>query len=135
MTIAAFGVQFFASTEHAQNVRCLMTSWSLFTCLAMRAALPPGATPTHLRALNPGCRQCLLIPCSESAAADTSAGKGRRMRRWGSFPSGGGVGGGRFAARTVAVRSYHVSGVPPFLNQGVTWSPRPALPINSTTTE
>ena len=33
MTIAAFGVQFFASIEHAQNVRCLMTSWSLFTCL------------------------------------------------------------------------------------------------------
>ena len=44
--------------------------------------------------------------CSESAAADTSAGKGRCMRRWGSFPSGGGVGGGRFAARTDAVRSY-----------------------------
>ena len=44
--------------------------------------------------------------CSESAAADTSAGKGRCMRRWGSFPSGGDVGGGRFAARTVAVRSY-----------------------------
>ena len=44
--------------------------------------------------------------CSESAAANTSAGKGCFMGRWGSFPSGGGVGGGRFAARTVAVRSY-----------------------------
>ena len=28
------------------------------------------------------------------------------MRWWGSCPFGGGVGGGRFAARTVAVRSY-----------------------------
>ena len=44
--------------------------------------------------------------CSESAATDTSAGKGRYMWRWGSFPSGAGVGGGRFAARTVAVWSY-----------------------------
>ena len=53
--------------------------------------------------------------CSESAATDTSADKGRCMRRWGSFPSSGGVGGGRFAARTVAVRSYpRVSRVPPF---------------------
>ena len=32
------------------------------------------------------------------------------MRGWGSFPFGGGVGGGRFAARTVAVRSS-----PPFI--------------------
>ena len=30
--------------------------------------------------------------CSKSAAADTSAGKGRCMWWWGSFPSGGGVG-------------------------------------------
>ena len=52
--------------------------------------------------------------CSESAAADTSAGKEHCMRRWGIFPSGGGVGGGRFTARTVAVRSYPLSGVPPF---------------------
>ena len=44
--------------------------------------------------------------CSESVAADTSTGKERCMRRWGSFPSGGGVGGGRFAVRAVAVRSY-----------------------------
>ena len=51
--------------------------------------------------------------CSKSADADTSAGKERCIRRWGSFPSGGGVCGGRFAARTVAVRSYPLSGVPP----------------------
>ena len=51
--------------------------------------------------------------CSESAAADTSAGKACCMWRWGSFPSGGDVGGGQFAARTVAVRSYPLSGVPP----------------------
>ena len=44
--------------------------------------------------------------CSESAAADTSAGKERCMRWWGSFPSSGDVGGVRFAARTVAVWSY-----------------------------
>ena len=59
--------------------------------------------------------------CSESAAADNSAGKGRCMWRWGSFPSGGDVGGGRFAAKTVAVRSYPLSGVPPpiYLNYWV----------------
>ena len=43
--------------------------------------------------------------CTESAAADTSAGKGRCMRQWGSFPSSRGVGSGRFTARTVTVRS------------------------------
>ena len=51
--------------------------------------------------------------CSESAAADAPA-------RGKAFPpphaaslTGGGVGCGRFAARTVAVRSYPLSGVPP----------------------
>ena len=63
--------------------------------------------------------------CSESAAADTSADKGCFMRRWGSFPSGGGVGGGRFAARTVAVRSYPLSGVPPIYLIQLFWIPCP----------
>ena len=76
--------------------------------------------------------------CSESAAADTSAGKGRCMRRWGSFPFGGGVGGGRFAAITVAVRSYpHVRSSPhlPYITLSTsganTTIPAPPLSLGS----
>ena len=51
--------------------------------------------------------------CSESAAADgATEGKASPPPHAASL-TGGGVGGGRFAAKTVAVRSYPLSGVPP----------------------
>ena len=55
--------------------------------------------------------------CSESAAADAPAGGKASPPPHEASLTGGGVGGGRFAARTVAVRSYPLSGVPPiYLN-------------------
>ena len=51
--------------------------------------------------------------CSELAAADTPAGGKASPPPHAASLTSGGVGGGRFAARTVAVRSYPLSGVPP----------------------
>ena len=44
--------------------------------------------------------------CNESAAADTPVGGKASQPSHAASLTGGGVGGGRFAARTVAVRSY-----------------------------